>query len=101
MTIKVLLVVLILDVTLWIIGILHLWMSKRLHRFAMPIIKTGIAEKGSGFFGRPYEDTKVHRVLGYVFLYGVIYWYVIGWVFLLMIPIISVGLLYLDLFIYV
>ena len=101
MTLRVVIIVFALDIILLLLGIFHLWMSKRLRRFAVPIIRTGIAPKGSGFHGQPEEDKEVHRAIGYFFMYGVIYWYVAGWFLLLMIPILSVGVLYLDLFIFV
>jgi len=99
MTISVFLLVIIIDVMLLSAAIFHFWISKRVRRFAVPIIKTGIAPKGSGFYGQPYEDMKVHRVIGYAYLYGVIYGYLAGWILLLMMPILSVLLIYIDLFI--
>jgi hypothetical protein len=98
MTVRIVIGILVLDITLLMAGIYLLWIGKRMRAFAMPIIKTGIAAKGSGFHGRPEEDTEIHRAMGYAYLCGAIFLYVAGWFLLLMIPIIAVRLIYLYLF---
>jgi len=100
MTIKVLLSIAILDTILLIFAVFHFWMGKKIRGYAIPIIKTGIAPKGSGFFGHPPNDVKVPRWIGYLGLYyGATYGYLAGWILLLMMPVLSVLLIYIDLFI--
>ncbi len=90
------LIVCFADAIFILLSFLFFRIARKFSSLAHQVFETGIILKGTSFNNKPDKDTKTHKSVGCLFLYGKICWYLASFIFALCVPIFTGVVLYLT-----